>query len=166
MSKTRSQLLADLLRKVGTSDAGSPDLDAEIWCVVNGVRYVEGFEHHFGTRARYIKAGTSTQEETLPGQVRPWTRSLDAARDFVDRYLPNFFVTSGLCELSGHATIGPDYNGAHGDRLKREWPEDDYHSGFSADLEPGGERHAECLAIIHCALQALIAREKLDAVAA
>jgi len=168
MSKTKTQLLTALLRKVEKADAGSPQLDAEIWCILKGVRYVDGFEYQYsdGTRAHYSQPGKRTVENSLPGQVLPWTRSLDAARDFVSRYLPGFYVTSGLCELSGHASIGPDYNGSQGDRLKAEWDEDKYHSGFHADLQPGGDRHAECLAVVHCVLQALIAKEELDALAA
>lgn len=168
MSNTKPQLITALLSKVRKADAGSAALDCEIWCVVNGVRFVSGDDNMYigGPQATFKRPGKRNTEASRQGQVLACTRSLDAARDFVARHLPNFYVTSGLCELSGHASIGPDYNGSQGDRLKAEWDEDKYHSGFSADLVPGGDMYAECLAIVHCVLQALIAKEEIEALAA
>ena len=48
------------------------------------------------------------------------TGSITAARELIAQVLPDFWVTSGLCALTGHASIGPDYNGPAGARLRAE----------------------------------------------
>ncbi|TXN33943.1 hypothetical protein [Methylobacterium sp. WL19] len=90
------------------------------------------------------------------------TFSVDAAREVARRALPDFWMSSGLCSLTGHASIGPDYNGPAGERLRGEWPEADFHSGFHADLAPGDGPHRECYAILSCMLQAMLARALLQ----
>ena len=82
---------------------------------------------------------------------------LHQARAFARKATPHFWVTSGLCELTGHATIGPDYNGAHRAELEAEWGNNRItDGGFSDDLAPGDGPHRECLAIVSCVLQALV----------
>ena len=90
--------------------------------------------------------------------LNAYTASLDAAVALVERVLPGWWQSSGLCSLTGHASIGPDYNGPDADRLRREWPEERFHEGFHADLKPGDGRHRQCFALLHCLLQAEIAR--------
>jgi hypothetical protein len=87
-----------------------------------------------------------------------YTSSVDAALSLVARVLPGWWVTSGLCSLSGHASIGPDYNGPDGERLKAEFPPERFdHGGFDADLKPGDGPHRQCLAILACLLSAKLA---------
>ncbi|KZB99787.1 hypothetical protein AU375_04076 [Methylobacterium radiotolerans] len=93
----------------------------------------------------------------------PYTGSLDAARAFVAEALPGFWVSSGLCGLTGHASLGPDYNGAHGERLFREWPEDECPCEWSEDLAPGDGNGRECRAILAAAVRALAHRHELAA---
>lgn len=90
----------------------------------------------------------------------PYTTSLDAARQFVRDVLPGFWVSSGLCDLTGHASLGPDYNGAAGERLHREWPLDipGARETWTEDLAPGDGIHRECRAILACAVKALAYR--------
>lgn len=107
----------------------------------------------------------------LPGSrfdagVPNLTRSITAARELITRVLPDFWVTSGLCALSGHASIGPDYNGPAGARLRAEWPEADFHDGIHADLAPGDGPHRECAALLTCLLTALERRPAPALVAA
>ncbi|MEE7460660.1 hypothetical protein MFUR16E_04600 [Methylobacterium fujisawaense] len=90
-------------------------------------------------------------DEPLP----PLTGDIGSARALIARVLPDFWATSGLCALSGHASIGPDYNGSAGERLRQEWPEAEFHAGFDADLSPGDGPHRECAALLDCLLQAL-----------
>lgn len=73
----------------------------------------------------------------------------------------DFFWTCGRCALSGHVTIGPDYNGPHRERLLKEWPEHQFHEGFSADLEPGGSVDRVCHAICYALIDMTIAKRKL-----
>lgn len=82
----------------------------------------------------------------LLGSTAPaprYTGSLDAARDFVRQALPGFWVVSGLREVTGHCSLGPD------DGSGQHW---------NVELEPGDGPHRECYAILSCALQALAAR--------
>jgi len=89
--------------------------------------------------------------------VHTYTLSVDAALWLVGHALPDWWVTSGLCSLSGHASIGPDYNGPAAERLKAEFPPDRFdHGGFDADLSPGDGPHRQCYAILACLLQALL----------
>ena len=87
-----------------------------------------------------------------------YTGSSDAIDTLLPEILPDFFETSGLCHLTGHASLGPDYNGPNGDRLRQDWPEEQFHDGFDADLAPGDGVHRKCLARLDCILQALAAQ--------
>ncbi len=141
---SRADELRALLARVENSDADS-GLESAIWIalVPDDPEY----------QAWQIRRRVSWAAPTI-------MRSVDAARSLVRRVLPDWWVSSGLCALSGHASIGPDYNGPAGDRLRAEWPEERYHEGFHADLKPGDGPHRECLALIHALLSALIAREE------
>ncbi len=90
-------------------------------------------------------------------EAAAYTGSLDAARAFVAAALPGFWVSSGLCGLTGHASLGPDYNGPSGERLRREWPLDGEGAveTWDEDLAPGDGLHRECRAILACAVRAL-----------
>ncbi|MHC2090045.1 hypothetical protein [Methylobacterium sp. CM6244] len=99
-------------------------------------------------------------------QVNAAASALASARpspgDPAAKALPDFWMSSGLCSMTGHASIGPDYNGPAGERLRAEWPEADFHSGFHADIAPGDGPHRECFAILSCMLQAMLARALLQ----
>lgn len=94
-----------------------------------------------------------------------FTGSLEAARSFVAGTLPGFWISSGLCALTGHASIGADYNGPDGERLHREWPTDRTLCDWSEDLPPGDGPHRECMAILACAVRALAHKLQLEALA-
>lgn len=82
------------------------------------------------------------------------SKSLEAAFAQVAYELPGWWITAGLCSLTGHASIGPDYNSPeHGERLRREFPEDLF-DGFHSDLAPGDGLHRTCEAILDCLAQA------------
>lgn len=104
-------------------------------------------------RARALGHEPHTSQQVTP----PYGTSLDAARQFVRDVLPGFWVSSGLCGLTGHASLGPDYNGADGERLHREWPLDVEGAveTWDEDLAPGDGLHRECRAILACAVRAL-----------
>ncbi|MGU3476913.1 hypothetical protein [Methylobacterium sp. D48H] len=90
-------------------------------------------------------------------EAAAYTGSLDAARAFVAAALPGFWVSSGLCGLTGHASPGPDYAGPSSERLHREWPLDVEGAveTWDEDLAPGDGLHRECRAILACAVRAL-----------
>lgn len=92
-----------------------------------------------------------------------FTGSLEAARAFVAGTLPGFWVSSGLCALTGHASLGADYNGHDGERLHREWPTDRTPCEWSEDLAPGDGPHRECMAILASAVRALAHKLQLEA---
>lgn len=152
--------LSELLKRIEMAAGPDWDLDATI-CIA--LQYVSPF----APGATNVKLDEVEPDWLLyeyegtecTDCIPSLTASLDAVVDLVQQILPDFWVTSGLCALSGHASIGPDYNGPNGDRLRKEWPEDRFHSGFDADLAPGDGRHRQCLAILHCAIQVLIAKE-------
>jgi len=73
-----------------------------------------------------------------------FTTNLHAAISLIPPY---WFWTMGLCELTGHVTIGPDYNGSDGERLHREFPSREWHTGISYDLPPGDGVHRVCIAV-------------------
>lgn len=106
----------------------------------------------FKRRTKWRDAGWYGVEDREP------TVSVDAAVALIWRRLPGWWQSSGLCSLTGHASIGPDYNGLDAERLRREWPEERFHEGFHADLKPGDGRHRQCLALLHCLIQAEMAR--------
>jgi hypothetical protein len=109
-------------------------------------------------RATALGIGPHTSEQVTPA----YAANLAEARQFVRDVLPGFWVTSGLCDLTGHASIGPDYKGPDRERLMREWPDVDRQcrNGWDEDLAPGGEPHRECRAILACAIRALIYRNE------
>lgn len=85
-----------------------------------------------------------------------YTSSLDAAVAFFEAVLPGWFHTSGTCALSGHCSVGPDYNGPERERLLREYLPEKYGGWvFDADLETG--THRQQRAIIAATLRAKIA---------
>lgn len=119
-----------LLERVRNADLDDADLAREVWAAVLG-----------------------PDRAAVPDIFG----DLHQARAFARRATPNFWMTSGLCELSGHATIGPDYNGAHRAALEAEWGNNRItDGGFSEDLHPGSDPGSECLAIVSCVLQALL----------
>ncbi|MCJ2084197.1 hypothetical protein [Methylobacterium sp. J-090] len=95
-----------------------------------------------------------------PESIPAYTASLDEARKFVALALPGFYVTSGLCALTGHASLGPDYNGPDGERLRTEWPPEETPCCCDEDLAPGDGVHRECRAILAAAVRALAHRRK------
>lgn len=94
-----------------------------------------------------------------------FTSSLEAARAFVSGTLPGFWVSSGLCALTGHASLGADYNGPEGERLHREWPLgiEGSRDTWDEDLAPGDGPHRECMKILACAVRALAYKLQLEA---
>lgn len=95
-------------------------------------------------------------------QPRRYLTTIEEATGLISRVLPGWWWTCGLCNLSGHASIGPDYNGPHRERLLQEFPPDIFdHGGFDADLAPGDGIHRVCYALMACMVRALIAIEKM-----
>jgi len=159
-----TEALKELLAKVEVAKVPDRELDAEVWWHLSGSRLIRPLdrrraENHGvpATLDGMFSFGWRNSESDVPG----YTTSIDAALALVERVLPNFWVSSGLCALTGHASMGPDYNGPAGDELRKLWPEDPFDAGFHADLAPGDGRHRQCFAILHCALQALIAKALL-----
>ena len=104
--------------------------------------------------AHALGKGLHTSAHATPA----FTASLDAARSFVAGTLPGFWVSSGLCALTGDASLGPDYNGPEGRRLHREWPLniEGAQETWDEDLAPGDGPHRECMATLACAVRALV----------
>lgn len=155
--------LPHLLTRIESAEKASRELDFAI-ALASGLYQLQEPEggREEGDTTQYVRYVHPSYKTVWSGSIGACvpeiTASVDAARAFVDRLFPDFWVTSGLCSLTGHASIGPDYNGPNGDRLRQEWPEEKFHEGFSADLAPGDGQHRECLAILHCAVQALITK--------
>ncbi|MBK3396700.1 MULTISPECIES: hypothetical protein [Methylobacterium] len=102
--------------------------------------------------ARLLGTGPHTSEGVTP----PYTTALEPARAFVRQALPGFYVVSGTCARTGHASIGPDYDGPDGERLAREWPPDGIaETGWHEELPHRDGPHRECRAILAAAVRAL-----------
>lgn len=102
------------------------------------------------------KGGCVKDLRGLPALVPAYTASLDAARGFVSRTLPGFYLVSGSCARTGHASLGPDYDGPHRERLLREWPRDGVaESGWHEELPHTDGPHREPRAILAAAVRAL-----------
>lgn len=155
-----SDNLEDLLRRVRT--AGGPDRgsDAEL-CIA--LQY--GGENSAG--AANVRTDDDWDGDLLfemDGEdccnpIPHVTGSIDTAVALIEHALPHWWWTCGLCALTGHASIGPDYNGPDRERLFTEWPPEIYdHGQFNADLPPGDGIHRVCYALLDCMLQALIAK--------
>lgn len=100
--------------------------------------------------------GCIRDEAAALRDVPPYTTSLDAARDYVRRVLPGFYLVSGSCSATGHASVGPDYDGPDGERLLREWPRDGVaETGWHEELPHADGPHRECRAILAAAVRAL-----------
>lgn len=92
---------------------------------------------------------------TLWDDLLPTGRLVDAIQ-LLQETLPAWWWTVGLCGLTGHASIGPDYNGPQGDWLRKVFPEEIFDGGFDADLAPGDGIGRVCRALLHCVVQAHI----------
>jgi hypothetical protein len=108
-----------------------------------------------------VLRGTPLSVFDPPEGPAPYTGSLDAARGFVAEALPGFWVSSGLCALTGHASLGANYNGPDRERLFREWPKAECPCDWSEDLAPGDGIGRECRAILAAAVRALAHRHEL-----
>jgi hypothetical protein len=94
----------------------------------------------------------------IRNEVPEWTASLDATIALVERVLPGWWWIAGLCGLTGRASIGPDYNGPHRERLLREFPIEKFDAGFDVDLAPGDGIHRACYALLTAMFRALVAK--------
>ncbi len=102
--------------------------------------------------ARLLGTGPHTSEIVTP----PYTTALESARDFVRQALPGFYVVSGSCARTEHASVGPEYDGADGERLLREWPRDGVSEvGWHEELLHADGPHREPRAILAAAVRAL-----------
>lgn len=149
------EIYEDLLRRVEAEIVEDLQLNSEIYwrfIVLQGDRARE-----INLSAREEKPVDWRLFEHLPQSDWFFTTSIAAARSLTHRVFPDWWVTSGLCNLSGHASIGPDYNGPARERLLREFPVERFDGKFDCDLHPGGEIGSECRAILSCILQAQIA---------
>ncbi len=146
--------MTDLIERLEQAAGPSRELDAEIWRIAEPDKYERecSFKGSVYAGTRFSKAEKAAWiKRAAAHYAPPYSSSLDAAVTLVP---PGFFWTCGLCNLSGHVTIGPDYNGPERERLLREFPEAEWHEGISVDLEPGGTIDAVCRAIASACLQA------------
>ena len=102
----------------------------------------------------YDESGKPIEQE----KAFPYTSSLDATIALVERVLPGWWWIAGICGLTGHASIGPDYNGPHRERLLREFPIEKFDAGFDVDLAPGDGIHRACYALLTAMFRALVAK--------
>jgi hypothetical protein len=128
--------LKALLAEVCEAPFGSTELDSHIAQTL--FAYCKKDIRDMPPLGRYlfddITALTVIHQSTLRG----FTTDIKTAL-FLIRYQP-WFWTIGECDLSGHVTIGPDYNGPEGECLKKQWPVDIWHGGINFDLRDGLNR--------------------------
>lgn len=158
---TRS--VGDLLRLV--SDATGPFDDASIVVDIIGAAYgrtVDAWAYGVGDGGEYeiaIYWPDGTVEHF--SSINEWPdRSLDGVVKLVPE---NWWWTAGLCNLSGHASIGPDYNGPAGDSLKAEFPPEEWDGCFNEDLQPGDGIFRVCQSLLICILTARLKMQERSA---
>lgn len=110
---SRGRALRRLRRRIIAGETGRGiDWDIWYWLGANGGR---GSAH---------PPPPGYRRSSKVGMTPCYTSSLEETAHLHERVLPGWFATCGHCALSGHATVGPDYNGPEGDRLHREFPSD------------------------------------------
>lgn len=135
-----SEILNSLYERVQSADRPSRRIDEDLYCELG-------------------LAEVSDDGSIIAYRAPMYTARLEDAVALVSKMLPSWWWTCGLCALTGHASIGPDYNGPDRERLIKEWPPEVYdHGQFNADLPPGDGIHRVCYALLDCMLQALIAK--------
>jgi hypothetical protein len=150
-------VLQDLLKRVEEATGADRELDAAVACafVFKDLRPACKGDHgddEFWRGNIYVDTGFLMADF--------FTRSIDANLALVEKMLPGWWATCGVCDLTGHASIGPDYNGPHGERLHREFPADRFDDGIHVDLGPkGGGNDRAARAIVACILRALLSQQ-------
>lgn len=85
-----------------------------------------------------------------------YTASVDVDLALVERVLPGWAWKVGSCSVSDDFWLVPDFNcPVHGERLKAELSEAEWHEGIDIDRRPSGQ---PALAVIEGLLQALISK--------
>lgn len=134
-----------LIKMVEAMDVPSRELDAHLdvfFCAPDMIANDDGP----GTLGLYLDGIKSSSHV-----AREYTSSLDDAVTLVPK---GWWWTLGLCGVSGDASIGPDYNGTHRERLLAEFPPEEWDGVFNEDLRPGNGNHRACQAMLLCILRA------------
>lgn len=143
------------LRERVIAEQPSRELDARIWAVENNFifdRKAELEETAFDGTAFWLRTERTGGLRLAGSDVPHYTSRLHDAQSLVPL---DWWITMGRCGVSGHTTIGPDFNGPTGDELKRRFDENEWHEGISYDLVPGnGDITVTCRAICAAWLEA------------
>lgn len=127
--------MTSLSTRIAAAQVGSRELDAEVYCVVNG------FEYQGMVNGWFVARQGGRAQQFSPAQ--PVTTSLDATVALLERVLPGWWFTVGRCGLTCHASVGPDRAFIQETLLSL------YDDGFNADLpNPSTPALALCVAIL------------------
>lgn len=120
--------LSDLISRVEKASGPDDALDFEILCLVD---------------PRALRSGP------LRGDPK-YTASLDAVLTLLPE---GFWWRGGTCSVSSEATVCPDHNGPHRERLLRECPPTEliWDEGVETELRPGSNN-----ALIRALLSAIL----------
>ncbi len=101
--------MKELLGRVEGATGADWWIDGEIYIALFVPHEQAGrIDHDRGVAGWWPKDGP--YESSI--RTAPYTSSIDACVALIEKVLPGWWVACGLCTLSGHASIGPDYNAA------------------------------------------------------
>lgn len=153
--------LSDLISRVEKASGPDRDLEAEIWlaCTPGATRNKWSYVHKATGRECTVDETRDATDRLII--VPSFTASLDA----VLTLLPDgFWWRGGTCSVSSEATVCPDHNGPHRERLLREYPPTEliWDEGIETELRPGSNN-----ALIRALLSAILsARQAMQMEAA
>lgn len=142
--------LTSLIERIEVATEGSRELDGEIWlaCTPGATRFKRPYIHKLTGRE-------CTVDETRDKfgylvSVPRYMESLDAVLTLLPE---GFWWRGGTCSVSSEATVCPDHNGPHRERLLRECPPTEliWDEGIETELRPGSNN-----ALIRALLTAIL----------
>lgn len=89
--------IPELIERLELLDGPSPEIDARIWCYLNGKRYSDFYVSDRGEIQALFRDRPRTREQAsrLGRDVQAYTASMDAAIALVERVLPGWGWTAG-----------------------------------------------------------------------
>ena len=128
--------LTSLIERIEAATGGERELDAEIWlaCTPGATRDKWSYIHKATGRECTVDETRDATDRLII--VPSYTSSLDAALTLLPEGL---WWRGGTCSVSSEATVCPDHNGPHRERLLRECQPTEliWDEGIETELRPG-----------------------------
>lgn len=138
--------LSDLISRVEKASGPDREIDGEIAAALNV--YPDGWRR--GVKEAAADAIWFDDRIGCNWHAPAYTASIDAALTLLPE---GFWWRGGTCSVSSEATVCPDHNGTHRERLLRECPPTEliWDEGIETELRPGSNN-----ALIRALLSAIL----------